>query len=69
MAIQQAELAEFEQQADHWFAENKPTSPGFLLPDRKQLDFDFISSQLDFARPEPGVTKDFIQSARTCRNF
>ena len=33
MAIQQAELAEFEQQADHWFAENKPTSPGFLLPE------------------------------------
>ena len=26
-------LAEFEQEVDAWFAENKPADPGFLLPE------------------------------------
>ncbi|TNF88058.1 MAG: acyl-CoA dehydrogenase, partial [Gammaproteobacteria bacterium] len=27
------ELADFEQEVDGWFAENKPADPGFLLPE------------------------------------
>ena len=33
MAATQAELKDFEQQADHWFAENKPATPDFILPE------------------------------------
>ena len=33
MDVSPAELAEFEVQADRWFAENKPEKPGFILPE------------------------------------
>ena len=33
MSVTQAEIAEFEEQADRWFAENKPANPGFILPE------------------------------------
>ena len=33
MSVTKAELKEFEQQADHWFAENKPATPDFILPE------------------------------------
>ena len=33
MDVSTAELAEFEVQADRWFAENKPENPGFILPE------------------------------------
>ena len=33
MSVTEAELKEFEQQADHWFAENKPATPDFILPE------------------------------------
>jgi alkylation response protein AidB-like acyl-CoA dehydrogenase len=33
MSTTQAEIAEFEEQADRWFAENKPANPGFILPE------------------------------------
>ena len=33
MSMTQAEIAEFEEQADRWFAENKPANPGFILPE------------------------------------
>ena len=33
MSATQVELKEFEQQADQWFAENKPASPDFILPE------------------------------------
>ena len=33
MSVTQAEIAEFEEQADRWFAEHKPGNPGFILPE------------------------------------
>ena len=33
MAATHAELKDFEQQADHWFAQNKPATPDFILPE------------------------------------
>ena len=33
MSLTQAELKDFEQQADNWFAENKPKRPDFILPE------------------------------------
>ena len=33
MTTTQAELVEFEEQADRWFLENKPENPGFILPE------------------------------------
>ena len=33
MTTTQAELKEFEEQADRWFLENKPANPGFILPE------------------------------------
>ena len=33
MDVSPAELAEFEEQADRWFAGNKPEPPGFILPE------------------------------------
>ena len=33
MTTTQAELQEFEEQADRWFLENKPANPGFILPE------------------------------------
>ena len=33
MSVTQIELKEFEQQAEHWFAENKPGTPDFILPE------------------------------------
>jgi len=33
MSVSPTELAEFEVQADRWFAENKPEKPGFILPE------------------------------------
>ena len=33
MSVTQAEITEFEEQADRWFAENKPANPGFILPE------------------------------------
>ena len=33
MSLTQAELKDFEQHADNWFAENKPKRPDFILPE------------------------------------
>ena len=33
MSLTQAELKDFEQQTDNWFAENKPKKPDFILPE------------------------------------
>ena len=33
MSISQVELKDFEQQADAWFAEHKPSKPDFILPE------------------------------------
>ncbi len=33
MTVSAVEIAEFEEQADRWFAENKPSMPDFLLPE------------------------------------
>ena len=33
MSVMQSEIAEFEEQADRWFAEHKPGNPGFILPE------------------------------------
>lgn len=33
MSVQPKELEEFQQEVSHWFKENKPDDPGFLLPE------------------------------------
>ena len=33
MSVSQVELKDFEQQADAWFAQNKPSKPDFILPE------------------------------------
>ena len=33
MSISQTEIADFEEQANRWFAEHKPGDPGFILPE------------------------------------
>ena len=33
MSLTHAELKDFEEQADNWFAENKTKRPDFILPD------------------------------------
>ena len=53
MSLTQAELKDFEQQADNWFSENKPKRPDFILPET----FMEVGSDQQFHYYETGKRK------------